>query len=271
MLGGGGRRGCPVGQFGQIVEKVGPGQRVNGHGVLVPLPAVHGGEGDRGPDGRAESRIAAQDMVDREDLPDHGPTAPGSPPATPHTLGVPGRGRLQGHVVAVLGLVIEEHALGARGVPGRGRLHGLGRCQVPGGCDGPVHRVPHERGDAREKPYVGHLGQYPGDGFLAHFMRRGPGVLLDGPVRLQVPFDRGGDLLEQLPRPGVRQIAQGGGSLLVPRAQGVPVGDGRHVRGSRRVAPTAGAGGDGPQLTTGAVGVRRVRVDRAVVQGHDRP
>ncbi len=171
VLGGGGRRGSPVGQFGQIVEEGGPGQGVAGHGVLVPLPAVHGGERDLGHEGRAECGLAAEHMVDGEDLPDHGPPAPGSPPAAAHPRGVPGRGGLQRRVVAVLGLVIEEHALGARGVAGRGRLRGLGRFQVLGGCDGPVHRAPDERGDAREEPCVGHLGQHPGEGLLAHLPR----------------------------------------------------------------------------------------------------
>lgn len=127
VLAGGGRRGCPVGQFGQVVEEFGPGEGVTGHGVLVPLPAVDRGERDLGRDGRAERGLAGENMVDREDLPDHGPPAPGSPPAAPHPLGVPGGGLLQSHVVAVLGLVVEEHALRARGVAGCGRLRGLGR------------------------------------------------------------------------------------------------------------------------------------------------
>ncbi len=83
--------------------------------------------------------------------------------------------------------------------------------------------------------------------------------------------DRGSYLLEQLSRPGVRQVPQGVRAPLVPRAQGVPVGDGRHVGGARRAVPSGVAGGDGPQAATGAVRVGRVCFDGAVVQGRDRP
>ncbi|CAM5734446.1 hypothetical protein SMICM304S_01235 [Streptomyces microflavus] len=61
-----------------------------------------------------------------------------------------------------------------RAVLGSGRLRGLGRFQVLDGRDSPVHRAPDERGDAGEEPYVGHLGQHPGDDLLAQLLRRGP-------------------------------------------------------------------------------------------------
>ncbi len=164
--GGGGLRRGPVGQFRQSVEEVRPGQVLSGHRVRVALPAVHRGEGDLSRNGRAERRLPAEDVVDGEDLPDRRPPVSASPPRPAHPLGAPGGGLPQGRVVAVLGLVVEEHALGACAVLGRDRPRGGGRLQVPGDRYGAVHGGPHECGDARAEPCVGHLGQHPGDGLL---------------------------------------------------------------------------------------------------------
>ncbi len=266
MLGRGGRRGCPVGQFGQLVEQGGPVHGLGGNSAFVTLPAVHGGERNLGRHGRTESRLPAEYVVDGEDLPDRGPPTGRSPPAAGHPLRPPAGCVQKCRVVTVLGRTVGEHVRCRRGAPRRG---GPRRFQVAGGRGGLVHRVTDERGDSREEPCVGHLGQNPGHGFQAHLTRRGPGVVLHGTGRFQLPDDRGGDLLEQLFRPGVRQVPQRGGALLVAGAHGVPVGHGRDVRGARGDAAPHGARDDGPQASDGALGAGRVRLDRSSGEGHD--